>query len=135
MLNDIASGGTIRTDVVLFFDDDISSEQHLSAEDLFMRRYLTSAVSREVSTIPVKPAAGMGIRTTKRIQAQHGVFTIHHADPTPIEQLGDSSHVWRLRIPQERKEPIMDELRRLQITKLTVFPDLDNVATEAQRGF
>ena len=134
-LNEIASSGTIRTDVVPLFDDEQQDAQDRTDEDLFLRNYLPSTVSRGISEIAVPPAAGIGIRTTKRIQAQQGVFTIHHADRTPLENVGDSSHVWRYIIPKESKENIRMQLRRLQITKLTVFPELDNVANEAKRGF
>ena len=130
-LNKIASSGTIRTDVVPLFDD----EEQESEEAQFLRNYLPSIVSRELSEVSVPPAAGISIRISKRIQAQQGVFTIHHADQTPIESVEDVGHIWRYIIPQDSKHKLRMELRRLQITKLTVFPDLDNVADEAKRGF
>ena len=130
-LNEIASSDTIRTDVVPLFDD----EEHETAEALFLRNYLRSRVAPTISNVAVTPAAGISIRITKRIQAQQGVFTIHHADRTPIESVNDTSHLWRYIIPKESKQKIRTQLRRLQITKLTVFPELDNVAGEAKRGF
>jgi hypothetical protein len=68
------------------------------------------------------------------MQVQMGVFTIHHANNrTPVEQaIADGTHIWRYKIPQEYKEPIYQELRRVGINKRTLFPDLDNVAREAK---
>lgn len=79
------------------------------------------------------PAAGICVRTNRRIQAQMGVFTIHHADGTPIEEIEDGSHIWRCKIPKINKPNILEDLRRIGITERTVFPGLDNVAIEAVR--
>lgn len=80
------------------------------------------------------PAAGIAPRTNRRMQVQMGVFTIHHANNrTPVEHaIADGTHIWRYTIPQEYKEPIYQELRRIGINKRTLFPDLDNVAAEAK---
>ncbi len=80
------------------------------------------------------PAAGICIRTNKRIQAQMGVFTVHHIDSTPVESVRDSSHIWRYKIPKDSKPSILDDLRRIGVTNRTVFPDLDNVAIEASKS-
>ena len=80
----------------------------------------------------VSPLAGIAIRTSRRIQAQQGVFTIHHATPMPIESVGDGGHAWRYIIPKGKKQDLADELRRLGIHALNVFPDLDNVAAYAE---
>ncbi len=79
------------------------------------------------------PAAAICVRTNRRIQAQMGVFTIHHADTTPIEEIEDGTHIWRYKIPKENKPDILEDLRRIGITERTVYPDLDNVAIEAMR--
>jgi hypothetical protein len=81
------------------------------------------------------PAAGISVRTTRRMQAQLGVFTIHHADKTPLERVVDQTHVWRYLVPASRKGVIREELRRVGISRRTVFPDLDNVAREACGSF
>lgn len=80
----------------------------------------------------VLPIAGISIRTSRRIQAQQGVFTIHHVSRSAIERIGDRQHVWRFIIPKNRKQIIANELKHLQITALSVFPDLDNVAEQAK---
>ena len=80
----------------------------------------------------VPPLAGIAIRTSRRIQAQQGVFTIHHNTPTPIEEVGNGSHIWRFIIPGGKKEALADELQKLRVNTLNVFPDLDNVAAYAE---
>ena len=97
--------------------------------------YKTRSLARGTSDVERSPAAAISIRTNKRIQAQLGVFTIHHASNKPLEEWGDHSHLWRLVIPQSSKSPIQDDLRRLGITGLTLFPDLDHVAKEAGRSY
>jgi len=99
-------------------------------ENVALLSYLPS-IMRGAGVRGLPPAAGLSVRATRRMQAQLGVFTIHHADKKPLELVGDGSHIWRYVIPRDRKEPIREELRRIGITRRTVFPDLDNVAAEA----
>lgn len=96
-----------------------------------IRNYLPSRIRSPRSAKALPPAAAISIRTSKRIRAQRGVFTIHHAERTPLENSGDQSHVWRFIIPAAQKAAIQEELRRIAITRLTLFPELDNVAREA----
>lgn len=110
-------------------------EDEPSPGDQFLDVYKTSSVSLARPDIPVPPAAVLSIRTNKRIQAQFGVFTIHHSDTTPLEAWGDHSHLWRFIIPKESKPSIRKELQRVGISALTLFPELDNVAEEAKRGY
>ena len=114
----------------MFLDED-----ELSPEDEFLAVYKTSVVSKAISEEPQPPAAAISIRTTKRIQAQLGVFTIHHADTKPLEAWAGGAHVWRYIVPMADKALIRKELRRSGVTALTLFPDLDNAAHEAKRGY
>ena len=110
-------------------------EDALPTSDRFLTNYKTSLVSQANEESSLPPAAALSIRTTKRIQAQQGVFTIHHVNKTPLEAWGDRSHLWRYIVPKEAKAMIQDELRRIGITALALFPELDNVAREAMRGY
>ena len=130
-LNGIASNSTIRTDVVPMFAD----HPDLSSEDEFLNNYKTSVMSHFIGTPSIPPAAGISIRTTRRIRAQQGVFTVHHAESRPINKWGDGTHVWRFVIPNEAKMKLLLELRQTGLTLLTLFPELDNVAKEAKRGY
>lgn len=126
-LNEVAK---IDEDLPMFLDEAATSSPGESLDV-----YGTRSIASRASEVERPPAAAIGIRTSKRIQAQLGVFTIHHASKRPLEDWGDGTHVWRLVIPQESKESIREELRRLGVTSLSLFPDLDNVAKEASRSY
>lgn len=79
---------------------------------------------------PVPPAAAICPRTNRRMRSQMSVFTIHHVSEMPLEDFGDGSHIWRYRIPLNAKINILDDLKRVGITKQTLFPDLDNLSKE-----
>ena len=124
-LNQQASNRTLDTDSLPMFTD----EESLSQADQFLDSYRVSRVSVVNASLP--PAAGISIRTTRRIQAQRGVFTIHHSDKTPLDDIPGDTHLWRYVIPSSAKPTILKQLRRLGVTRLTIFPDLDSVALEA----
>ena len=83
---------------------------------------------------PLPPVAGHGLRTFPRLEAQQGNFTIHHADPTPLDQWHDGSHLWRYTCPGERKAALRAELRAIGINRLALFRDLDAVAWVAEEA-
>ena len=92
--------------------------------------YLLSHVREKPPPLP--PVGIVGPRSTPRMVAQLGTFTINHRDHTPIERLADQQHVWRWVVPADAKVEIVKELARLGLTKLTLFPELDSVADLAQ---
>lgn len=98
--------------------------------DDIMDNYLPTRIASE-KTSKLNPIAAMASRNSPRISAQLGVFTITHRDHLPIESLGTKKHVWRLRIPAARKKALREELSILRLSKLTLFPELDQVATHA----
>ena len=113
----------------MFSDEDKRQASSEVVTDLYRPTLLDLGI-REVL-----PIAGIAIRTSRRIQAQQGVFTIHHVSDSAIERIGDGQHVWRIIIPKNRKATLADELKHLRITALSVFPDLDNVAEQAKEVF
>ena len=100
-------------------------------EDPFLRSYLPSVLAGE-SQSEMKTVAFIAPRNTERSQAQHTVFTITHRDLTPMEDLGSHKHVWRYLIPARAKKTVLEELQRLSITRLTLFPELPNVGNYAR---
>ena len=70
----------------------------------------------------MKPAAGIAIRHSKRMQAQFSVFTVTHRDQTPLESLGDKQHIGRYIIPASAKARIRRQLETLKIDELGVLP-------------
>ena len=115
-------------EIPMFSDED--ARQH--SDDLVVDNFRPSRIDPDLfESAPrarrprewsgVSPLAGIAIRTSRRIQAQQGVFTIHHATPMPIESVRDSAHAWRYIIPKGKKQDLADELRRLGIYALSVF--------------
>jgi len=94
--------------------------------DKVLESYLPSHVQESPSKLFT--VAIVGPRNTARMAAQLGTFTINHRLHTPIEAIGDADHVWRWIIPAESKRKILGELALLEITALTLFPELDKVA-------
>lgn len=129
-LNEQASGMTL--DRPPMFTDGAK----ISATDEFLDIYLASRASSVSSAAAtgLAPAAAISIRTNKRIQAQRGVFTIHHARSDPLEKIANENHLWRYIVPSQHKETVMEELRLLHVTRLSIYPDLDSVATNARGG-
>ena len=79
------------------------------------------------------PLATIATRNSERIQAQLGVFTIHHRNKIPIEEVGDRSHVRKLRIRSGKKEKMKKELALLGFSRFQLFPELESVG-EILRG-
>ncbi len=79
------------------------------------------------SRIQLLPVATIATRNNARIQAQLGVFTIHHHENIPIEEIGDQSHAIKIVIPSESKERIKMQLSLLGYTKFQLFPELSSI--------
>jgi hypothetical protein len=78
------------------------------------------------------PVAATGARNSRRMAAQLGNFTISDRGSGPIEDIGEKQHIWRFIIPSGKKAQLGKELKLLGITELTLFPDLDRVASIAK---
>jgi len=100
-------------------------------DDDVVNNYLPPSVLNDRLT-GVLPVAVIGARDTPRMYAQLGVFTLSHNEPIAIEDVGDGSHIGRLTIPAANKQTIKRELALLKVTRLTLFPELDNVAAQCR---
>lgn len=96
-----------------------------SFRDKVLENYLPSRVDPKS---PMNPIAAIGPRSTKRMAAQIGTFTVNHVEHKPLESLHDGKHVWRYVIPGASKARIREELRRLGYSSMSIFPDVDEVA-------
>lgn len=97
-----------------------------SFEDIELQNYSVEILSHNTRT-KLMPLATIATRNNTRIQAQHGVFTIHHHEKTAIESVGDSSHVIKYIIPDDNKVFILKQLSLLGITKFQLFPELASI--------
>lgn len=75
----------------------------------------------------INPLAVMATRNNSRIQAQLGVFTISHLSKIPLETIGNKNHLLRFKIPASAKLQIRKQLRRLAVSKFTLFPELSSI--------
>ena len=97
-----------------------------SFEDKELESYTIERLSQE-NRVKHLPIATIATRNNSRIQAQLGVFTIHHVDKTPIEDLGDKSHILKYVIPNKDKKNILTQLKLLGFTKFQLFPELSSI--------
>lgn len=102
--------------------------------DQYLRNYLPSTLASEQQS-RLTPIAGIAVRHSKRMQAQHSVFTVTHRDQTRIEGVGRGLHIGRYVVPASAKPRIRRQLEALRIDRLTVFPELDNAAHVARRPY
>jgi len=114
---------TDKRDLPIFEDDD----DHL-------QNYLPTKLASE-HTSRLTPAAGIAVRHSKRMQAQHSVFTVTHREQLPLEEVGSGKHIGRYIIPSFFKARIRTQLDALKIDRLSVFPELDNAARLARRPY
>src|ERR1700722_4275016 len=112
-----------KRDLPMFEDGDEQLQNYLP----------TKLASEKVSRLT--PAAGIAVRHSKRMQAQHSVFTVTHRDQTAIESIGSGIHIGRYIIPSASKSRIRRQLEALKIDSLSVFPELDNAASLARRPY
>ena len=101
--------------------------------DEVTQNYQPSFVAAE-SYSHLNPIAVIGPRNTARMQAQLGVFTVIHREPTSIEDMGDGDHILKYRIPREAKEHLSKELSLLSIGRFQLFPELQSLGELLTRG-
>jgi hypothetical protein len=94
--------------------------------------YLPSQV--QTGNSKKNPLAIVAPRRFDRVYAQRGVFTILHRQNVRINELkddkGNQPHLVKLKIPSKAVSQLRRELALLQVNKLTVFPQLENVAAQ-----
>ncbi len=97
-----------------------------SFESDYLKNYSVESLQQE-TTSKLLPMASIATRNNDRIQAQLGVFTISHRNKTPIEEIGDKSHIKKYIIASNTKNDLIEELRYLGITKFQLFPELSSI--------
>lgn len=112
-----------------------AEEDHFipSFEEEVLQSYSIERLSQE-RRVKQLPLATIATRNNPRIQAQLGVFTIHHLDDRPIEEIGNQSHVIKYVIPSDHRETMLEQLRLLGISKFSMFPELASIGDNIKRG-
>jgi hypothetical protein len=96
-------------------------------DELIMNRYLPQTIRLDHST-KASPVAAIALRDNPRIHAQQGVFTLTHRNADAIQDICDPKQCWKYIIPKNKKALIRNELKELNITTLSLFPELQYVA-------
>ena len=102
----------------------------LFGQDQELDNYLPDRLSTMQANTP---AAGIASRQFRRVVAQMGSFTITHRDQIALEDM-PGGFLTRYLIPAAAKPAVRRELLALRVTRLSVFPELANVAVLAQEG-
>lgn len=97
-----------------------------SFDDEFLRNYAVESVNSN-KKVELSPVATIATRNNSRIQAQLGVFTIHHLDKKPIENFCEEKEIFKYIIPKESKSIIIKELELLSVNKFSLFPELSSI--------
>ncbi|MGE5563561.1 MAG: FRG domain-containing protein [Bacillota bacterium] len=116
-LNEASKWSTPHKADIPGFDDD----EELDA-------YLPSKLGR----LGLEPIAAIAARNNPRIQVQQGVFTIHHSKLEPLNLGPRLDHIWRYLIPNDVIGGLKSDLQMLNVTKLSLFPELPNIADHAR---
>ena len=97
----------------------------------YLDDYLPSRTAG-ITTAAKQPVALIAPRRFRRLHVQQGVFTLFHRNRTPMEELknkgGKFPHIVKFIIPAAAKPKLQKELILLQIDRLALFPELENVA-------
>ena len=106
-------------------------------DDQELEDYLPSRVHAQGITRK-SPVAITAARKFSRVYAQAGVFTILHREGIRIDELEDKKgrqdHLVKLLIPRGAIPRLRKEIRFLGIHKLSIFPQLENVAEKVLQG-
>ncbi|MDP3859277.1 MAG: FRG domain-containing protein, partial [Stagnimonas sp.] len=105
-----------------------------SFDDDELKNYSIESLASGPKRTKLSPIATIATRNNPRIQAQLGVFTIHHLDETPLENIGDGAHVSKYVIPTAARTLILDQLRLLGFSKFSMFPELASIGENIKRG-
>ncbi len=107
----------------------ISSEEKNyipSFDDEYLRNYDINNMNSN-RMIAFSPVATIATRNNARIQAQLGVFTIHHLDKNPIEHFCQNNEIIKYSIPSISKQKLRKELELLSVNKFSLFPEISSI--------
>ncbi|WP_020591591.1 FRG domain-containing protein [Kiloniella laminariae] len=102
-------------------------------DDLIVSTYSPESLNGKIKTQSL-PVATIATRNNPRIQAQMGVFTVHHDYRIPIEKVSDGSYLMKFIIPAENRAKLREEIQSLGLGKFQMFPELSSVGETIKRG-
>ena len=121
----ILDAGTLNA--LAIGEDDIATPEYAPC-----LAYLTDELDAKPSDLNRFPIAVFSPRLSERIIAQQGTFTIHGHQRTPIQDLAEvhrGIRLARIILDRSRLAHLWSELELLGVNRLSLFPDLDSVAS------
>lgn len=97
-----------------------------SFDDEYLKNYNIQNVNSN-KNLEMSPLATIATRNNSRIQAQLGVFTIHHLDKKPLDEFCSNQEIIKYRIPKDSKSVLRKELDLLSVNKFSLFPELSSI--------
>ncbi|WP_294184261.1 FRG domain-containing protein [uncultured Sphingobacterium sp.] len=97
-----------------------------SFDDEYLENYSIQNINSN-KRVEMSPIATIATRNNSRIQAQLGVFTIHHLKKKPLEELCAQNEIIKYRIPKDSKTSLRKELELLSVNKFSLFPELASI--------
>jgi hypothetical protein len=97
-----------------------------SFDDAELKSYSIESL-RNSNRVQLLPVATIATRNNARIQAQLGVFTVHHSDERSIDAVGDQSHIFKYLIPDADRAAFAAELKLLGINRFSIFPEMSSI--------
>jgi hypothetical protein len=104
-----------------------------SFDDQELINYSIETLAQGPNRTKLSPIATIATRNNPRIQAQQGVFTIHHREILPIEDVGDGSHCVKYVIPEGKKKTLLSQLNLLGFSRFSLFPELASIGHNIRR--
>jgi len=100
-----------------------------SFEDEIVNSYTLESIKGGNQNLDLLPVAILAARNNPRIQAQLGVFTIHHRASEKIENAGkNKDYFMKIRIPNAAKASLKKQLSILGYSRFQIFPELASIA-------
>lgn len=97
-----------------------------SFDDEYLENYNIQNVNSN-KRVEMSPVATIATRNNSRIQAQLGVFTIHHLDKKPLDEFCTEKEIVKYIIPKGSKASLRKELDLLSVNKFSLFPELSSI--------
>lgn len=82
----------------------------------------------------LKPIATIATRNSPRIQAQAGVFTVHHLVTDALDDIHPETIKRIYIVPSDAKPVIASQLKRLGFTRFHLFPELESIGASVRDG-
>lgn len=104
-----------------------------SFDDDELKTYSMDALKATPRT-QLKPIATIAARNSARIQAQSGVFTVHHLITDSLEAIHPDAIQRKMVIPAKSKVSIRAQLSKIGFTRFHLFPEMESIGAAVRES-